>query len=415
MRKRLVLTVLAGAALLLSATHEKSAGPGAINFIRPGLVMKVTGASIAADGTIKAKVKLTDPKGLPLDRVGVTTPGSVSVSLIAAYIPQGQTQYTSYTTRCQTSPITGVTAQQAGADSGGVWTTLAEGEYEYTFKTRAPKGFDTAATHTIGIYGSRSLTEFDMGTQYDDDFFHFVPDGSKVTAVRDVIRMGSCNACHHDQGFHGGSRRSMEICVLCHQPQTVDPDTGNTMDMPVMTHKIHAGATLDSVKAGGKYQIIGHGQTVADFSKVVFPGDVRNCSICHQAGPAQAENVFKPNRAACGACHDDGQFRDRRQSPRPAATLGQSVRQLPQPGGRVGVRRLHHRRPHHSAFLQNTAGRGVRTDFRGRRGAGQEPDRDLQHQGQGRQPDQHQQYGAVEPGSGRTELRLQLLRLGETP
>jgi OmcA/MtrC family decaheme c-type cytochrome len=309
MRTQLVLTAIAGAALLMSASHEKSAGSGVdVNFVRPGLVMKVTGASVAADGTIKAKVRLTDPKGLPLDRDGVTTPGSVSVSLVAAYIPNGQTQYTSYTTRTATSPITGVTTAQAGADSGGVWTKTAEGEYEYTFKTRAPKGFDSTATHSIGIYGSRSLTEFDMGTQYDDDVYNFVPDGTAVKTVRDVVRMGSCNNCHHDQGFHGGSRRSMEMCVLCHTPQTIDPDTGNTMDMPVMTHKIHMGSSLPSVKAGGKYKIIGHNQTVADFSAVQFPADARNCSACHQSGPAQADNVFKPNRAACGACHDNVNF-----------------------------------------------------------------------------------------------------------
>jgi OmcA/MtrC family decaheme c-type cytochrome len=45
-----------------------------------------------------------------------------------------------------------------------------------------------------------------------------------------------------------------------------------------------------------------------DFSSVVFPADVRNCSVCHQPGPAQADNMFKPTRAACGACHDSVNF-----------------------------------------------------------------------------------------------------------
>jgi len=308
--RHIVPALLAGVALLGSAPHEKPryASPEALNFIRPGLVIKIVGADIATDGAIRVKVRLTDPKGAGLDREGVTTPGAVSVSFVAAYIPKGQTQYTSYTTRMATSPITGVTVAQAGADSGGTFEKTGDGEYQYTFKTRVPQGVDRTATHTIGAYGSRNLTEFDMGTQYDDDVFNFVPDGSQVTVVRDVIRMASCNKCHHDQGFHGGSRRSMELCVLCHQPQSVDPDTGNTVDMPVMTHKIHMGSSLPSVKAGKKYQIIGHNQEVLDLSDVVFPADARNCAACHEAGPAQAANVFKPNRVACGACHDNVNF-----------------------------------------------------------------------------------------------------------
>src|SRR5579863_7296972 len=77
-----------------------------VNFVRPGLVLKIETASIASDGTIQAKFKLTDPQGLPLDRLGVNTPGAVSISFVASTIPAGQTQYVAYTTRVQTSPIT---------------------------------------------------------------------------------------------------------------------------------------------------------------------------------------------------------------------------------------------------------------------------------------------------------------------
>ena len=40
-----------------------------INFIRPGLVMKITGAEIATDGTIKTTLSITDPKGVGMDRL----------------------------------------------------------------------------------------------------------------------------------------------------------------------------------------------------------------------------------------------------------------------------------------------------------------------------------------------------------
>lgn len=280
-----------------------------VNFVRPGLVITVTGAAIAADGTITTRFKLTDPKGLPLDRAGVTTPGNISVSFIAATIPAKQTQYFAYTTRSQKSPITNVTAVQASGESTGTFTQVGDGEYTYKFTAKAPANYDPTATHTIGAYGSRNLTEFDMGTQYDDAVYNFVPDGSKVEIVRDVIQTASCNKCHQSMAFHGGSRRTMELCVLCHQPQSWDPDTGNSVDMPVMIHKIHQGADLPSVKAGNHYVIVGNAQSTHDYSDINFPADARNCQVCHEQGKAaQAENMFKANRAACGACHDNVNF-----------------------------------------------------------------------------------------------------------
>jgi OmcA/MtrC family decaheme c-type cytochrome len=183
--------------------------------------------------------------------------------------------------------------------------------YRYTFSTRAPSGFDQTTTHTIGIYASRDLTEFDMGTNYASATFNFVPNGSTVTLVRDVIRTQSCNKCHDQLSAHGGSRRGMQMCVLCHTPQTTDPDTGNTVDLIVMAHKIHMGSDLPSVQAGKPYQIIGFQGSVKDWSTVVLPSDPRRCEVCHEqnSGATQASAYLtKPTRVACGACHDDVNF-----------------------------------------------------------------------------------------------------------
>jgi OmcA/MtrC family decaheme c-type cytochrome len=279
-----------------------------VNFVRPGLVLKIESAGIASDGTIQAKFKVTDPQGLGLDRLGVSTPGAVSISFVASTIPAGQTQYVAYTTRVQTSPITNKSAIQGSTDSGGVFAQVADGEYTYTFKTKAPAGFDAAATHTIGVYSSRDLTSFDLGTQYANDLFTFTPSGAPVTATRDVVETSSCNQCHDPLSAHGGARQLVGLCILCHNPQSSDPDTGNTIDFKVMIHKIHDGVNLPSVKAGGKYQIIGFNQSVNDFSTVVFPSDVRNCTMCHTPAATQANAYLKPSRVACGSCHDDVNF-----------------------------------------------------------------------------------------------------------
>lgn len=281
-----------------------------VNFVRPGLVIKINSADVASDGTFSTVFTLSDPKGLPLDRDGISTPGSISVSFIAAAIPAGQEQYVAYTTRIENGPVVAA-AVQAAADSGGIFTKLAEGQYRYTFKTKAPAGFNRSVTHTIGAYGNRNLTEFDLGTNYASTTFNWVPDGSAVVTTRDVIRTASCNKCHDQLSAHGGSRRGLELCVMCHTPQTTDAETGNTLDMKVMAHKIHMGEQLPSVIAGKPYQIVGFNNSVNDWSNVAFPSDPRRCESCHdqKSGAAQATAYLTtPTRAACGSCHDDVNF-----------------------------------------------------------------------------------------------------------
>jgi OmcA/MtrC family decaheme c-type cytochrome len=318
-RLAIVLVALAFTLLLISAPGPKFtpndkafyADEKTVNFVRPGLVVDIQSATIAQDGTIRTRVKVTDPRGLPLDRLGVQTPGNVSLSFIAAFIPRGQKQYIAYTTRTQVSTIRpGNSAIQATGENNGTFRVIADGEYEYEFRTKAPTNLDRSATHTIGVYSSRNLSEFDLGTQYDDDTFDFVPAGGAVTDIRDVIKTASCNRCHERLALHGGSRSSMELCVMCHTPQTVDPDTGNTQDMPVLIHKIHAGSSLPSVQAGTPYVVIGNANSVHDYSKIVMPSDVRRCQVCHEqdTNAAQKEAVFQPSRAACGACHDNVNF-----------------------------------------------------------------------------------------------------------
>ncbi|MCS7024230.1 MAG: OmcA/MtrC family decaheme c-type cytochrome [Bryobacteraceae bacterium] len=316
-----LITVILGAAILTSApsspfhfnekayyTDEKT-----LNFVRPGLAVRILSVDVAPDGTVRARVRFTDPRGVPLDREGIQTPGVISASFILARIPRDQSQYVAYTTRVQTSSITGRSATQAATDTGGRWERVGDGEYIYTFGTRLPAGYDRSVTHTVGVYANRNLNEFEFGISLADAVFHWVPDGSSRPAPRDVIRTKSCQRCHVDNfAFHGTTGRiSMEVCVLCHTPQTIDPDTGNSVDMVEMTHKIHMGANLPSVRAGGKYQLIGFGNTVWDYSEVVFPTDVRNCNVCHETdtGATQASRALTaPTRVACGSCHDNVDF-----------------------------------------------------------------------------------------------------------
>jgi OmcA/MtrC family decaheme c-type cytochrome len=331
MKWALVVLLLVVSTALVSSTkssftaRDKAffADEATINFVRPGLVFSVTSYEIATDGTVKVRFKMTDPKGVALDRDGINTPGAVSTSFILARIPTTSKFYQSYAFRVKTSSYAatlGKQARQAGADSGGTYSKNADGDYTYTFGTKLPSGYEKTATHTIAIFGSRSLADFDLGTNYASTTYNFVPDGSAVTTVRDVISTSSCNKCHYDLSFHGGSRKGVELCILCHTPaytlgsNTVDntnPETGASIDMTVMAHKIHMGSSLPSVVAGGKYQIVGYNNAVSDWSKVGMPSGPNNCQWCHeQLNTAKQKTAWytNPTRTACGACHDNVNF-----------------------------------------------------------------------------------------------------------
>jgi OmcA/MtrC family decaheme c-type cytochrome len=280
-----------------------------VEFVNPGLVIAVTGATIAANGTITVQYTLADPTGLPLDSAGVYTPGAISTSFVAGYIPNSQEQYTTYTTKAASGTLI-ASETQPGADSGGTTTVLGSGAYQYVFKTTAPTGFDPTATNTIGIYGSRTLTAYSLPTNYASTTFNFVPNGAKVTHTRDVIETSSCNQCHEQLSAHGGSRRGVNLCVMCHTPQNVDPNTGATVDFKSFIHRIHMGSSLPSVVAGGTFEIT-TSFGVSNYSTVIDPASAQRCEVCHQqtTGAAQATAFLtNPTRVACGSCHDNFNF-----------------------------------------------------------------------------------------------------------
>ncbi|HPW56101.1 MAG TPA: OmcA/MtrC family decaheme c-type cytochrome [Thermoanaerobaculaceae bacterium] len=272
-----------------------------VEYIRPGYNIELLSFEIPADGRPLATVKLTDDMGQPLDREGKITPGPCSASFILAWYDAARRDYVSYTTTVQKSPITQVSATQAAADSGGTWTRVELGTYTYKFRTALPTGYDKTKTHTVGIYGSRNLAAIIEKTYYDNVLYDFRPDGAAVTDTWNAVATATCNSCHDPLALHGGARREVKLCVLCHNTtQSLDPDTGNNVQMAEMTHKIHFGPNLTK-----GYTIIGYQQAVHDYSHVTYPQDVRNCTTCHKPSAPEGHIWYSnPSRQACGSCHD---------------------------------------------------------------------------------------------------------------
>jgi OmcA/MtrC family decaheme c-type cytochrome len=275
-----------------------------LDFARPGYHIKVNSVAVT-NGKPVVDVNITDDLGQPIDRNGVETPGAASSSFVLSWYNPSTRDYTSYITRQRTGAAGTVT--QAAADSGGKYNDIDVGHFTYTFGNALPAGFDQTRTHTVGVYGTRTMPSFIpiLGdkTYNANTEFDFRPDGQTISDTWDQIReTTSCNTCHDPLVVHG-RRQDAKLCVLCHQPQTSDAVTGNVLDFRIMIHKIHSGPNLPS---GTPYMI-----GTNSYADVTFPQNIRNCANCHEGRvasnkPTQSYTWYSyPSRAACGSCHDN--------------------------------------------------------------------------------------------------------------
>ncbi len=295
-----------------AGSQGDAGAPGqSATIVGPGLVFTIQSATISAAGTAVVRFQITDADGLPLDLLGLYTEGAVTATFALAWLAESATaqplQYTSYITTTETDPTTNATATQAAPDANGTFTEIGAGQglYDYTFGSNIQVA-DGTKTHTVGVWASR---DFDGLHYVANATLNFLPAGGAVTVQRDVVETTGCNACHNPLSAHGGDRRDVQLCVLCHTPQTSDAYTGNTLDLKVMAHKIHMGANLPSVEDGGVYQLVGDNAQLDDYSNVLFPQEIQRCVTCHDGvGEPQVWHTDAPTELVCGACHDRTYF-----------------------------------------------------------------------------------------------------------
>lgn len=212
-----------------------------------------------------------------------------------------------------TGPVNQATTETATA---GTWTEGANnnGVYSYKFKQSLKDVADIPyapdLVHRVGLEIRTSPNITAKNVPANNAVYTWIPaTGFQVYSGREIVDNDTCNKCHDNLSVHGEARFDLQYCAMCHESYSFDAQSGNSVDLKVMIHKIHAGETLPSVEAGGFYGIFGFGNTFTDFGEVAFPQDKRNCQTCHEESDEdtpQASNWRKTvNTAVCSACHDD--------------------------------------------------------------------------------------------------------------
>jgi len=198
----------------------------------------------------------------------------------------------------------------------------APGTYTVTSTIAIPAGQRTLRVmmdgHPAGAVSSTGPTSDDItlppGTFADrlsakSAFRDFAITGA-VVPRRTVVDIAKCNVCHDVLSLHGNNRTNEpQACVVCHNPNATDAGrrpsaagvlTGGvdgkleeSIDFKTMIHAIHAG---QASKGGFREKgITIYGFTGAnDFSDVVFPGKLNDCTTCHAGSSYELAGLWAP-------------------------------------------------------------------------------------------------------------------------
>jgi OmcA/MtrC family decaheme c-type cytochrome len=214
----------------------------------------------------------------------------------------------------------GTPEMQATAENfttnGGMFENLGGGDYRYT-SAYDPTG-DFANGDTMRIAIQLSAGDIPAGNGWCDFDAPSTVTCDDASLSRAIVQTATCNGCHGATSdvklaLHGGGRTDVEYCVTCHNPGTVDANSGNSVYMTVLVHKIHAGSSLTV-----PYKIWGFRNSLHDYSNVNFTRELDDCLSCHRLGdpdpndpttldPADPTNNWATRASieACTTCHDD--------------------------------------------------------------------------------------------------------------
>jgi hypothetical protein len=233
--------------------------------------------------------------------------------------------------------------------SGANWT--------YTFSGKLP--MDAKGSYSLGFEGRNIVTieglpedEAEVRDLAENYLVPFAVTGGSAVARDMIVDDVKCEACHSNLALHGGNRHNGgQYCQTCHLPDALGPtevEEGqeDSIHFKFMVHKIHRGADLEN----------GYVMEGSDFSDVHFPGDLRECEMCHvndsyelplPAGrlptttPVSYLTEMQPITAACLSCHDGLSAAQHAQAN--SGDLGESCNTCHAEGRTYAVSRVHAR------------------------------------------------------------------------
>jgi OmcA/MtrC family decaheme c-type cytochrome len=320
--KFFLLTALVAAALLGCEGDQGPKGDKGEPGVSPQTTtpsaesLNITINSVTISSPPVVELSVSDENGIPFTGISDEDLRFTFAKLVPAM--NGDPSYwQSYINKEETAtvgPGTGNTAVQATSERDGTLVNNGDGTYSYTFATDVANvttplavSYEPDLTHRVAI-------QVGGGLPVTNPTFTFRPSDGATTGIvtRNIVKIESCNECHNTLALHGGGRVDTLLCVTCHNPGSTDANSGNTVDFKVMIHKIHRGEDLPSVVAGGEYSIYGYRDTKHDYSDVVLPQNIRNCSKCHDGSdpdtPEGDNWKTQLSMNACGSCHDDIDF-----------------------------------------------------------------------------------------------------------
>jgi len=279
-----------------------------------GLVATIDSATLSAAPAPVVEFTVKTVHGGPVLGLAPAVTRFMVSKLVDDPAGRESSRWQSYVNRSATPSADGpavlANAIQANTETAAAarWVELGSGRYRYTYavdldSVTAPiaVAYEPALTHRVGLEIRMSGAAEELAP--DNPVKDFVPSGGAGSGAKLVAATENCASCHVRFDLHGGPRRTNEYCVTCHNPGTVDPDTGEDLGMAYLTHSIHLGEAR-----GEPFKVWGFTGEF-DFSEVTYPQSTLFCETCHTQSASSPDGddwKTKPSTAACGACHVEG-------------------------------------------------------------------------------------------------------------
>jgi OmcA/MtrC family decaheme c-type cytochrome len=191
----------------------------------------------------------------------------------------------------------------------------AAGEFRYTFPSPMPA--DASGSYTVGLEGFLQPGGPPRLAAHNPVMAFAVTDPEPVPR-RQVVETERCNACHTRLAFHQNMRLNPDYCAMCHNPGMVSSQLApqvhqdvllESLNFPLMIHKIHAGQDLAQGYVVGGRPPPDEGNpwgTQKDFGTVRYPRPLADCAACHTSTSYDVPlpMTHLPTRMAVRSCDD---------------------------------------------------------------------------------------------------------------